>query len=175
MSYTLQKPETRYHLEMRRPEELRPAPPVPEELELKRLEYPDPELRRYLYQQVGEEWAWRDRAYWTDDEWTAHFYRSDVEIWVLWFHHEPAGYFELESTECGCVRITHFGLRESFMGRGIGGYLLTLALRRAWSIGAARVWLHTSSLDHPHALANYQARGLRLFKTEVVAPAATEH
>ena len=29
-----------------------------------------------------------------------------------------------------------------------------------------RVWLHTNTLDGPHALANYQARGLRPYKTE---------
>jgi hypothetical protein len=28
-----------------------------------------------------------------------------------------------------------------------------------------RVWLHTCSLDHPAALANYQARGFRIFDT----------
>jgi GNAT superfamily N-acetyltransferase len=168
MQQTLQKQETRYHLEMRRPEELRPAPPVSEELELKQLEFPDPELRRYLYQEVGENYGWRDRAYWTDEQWTEHFHRPDVEIWILWSHHEPTGFFELEKEECSCVRITHFGLRSQFAGRGIGGYLLTLALRRAWDIGATRVWLHTSSFDHPHALPNYQARGLRLFKTQIV-------
>jgi hypothetical protein len=29
-----------------------------------------------------------------------------------------------------------------------------------------RVWLHTSSLDHPRALPNYHRRGFRTFKTE---------
>ena len=33
-------------------------------------------------------------------------------------------------------------------------------------MGARRVWLHTCTLDHPNALANYQARGLRMFKQE---------
>jgi hypothetical protein len=63
MSTTHHKPETRYYLEMRRPEDLRPAPTVQESLELKRLETPDPGLRRWLYEEVGHEWGWRDRAY----------------------------------------------------------------------------------------------------------------
>ena len=33
-------------------------------------------------------------------------------------------------------------------------------------MGAQRVWVHTCSLDHPHALANYQARGFRIFRVE---------
>jgi GNAT superfamily N-acetyltransferase len=51
-----------------------------------------------------------------------------------------------------------------FIGRGLGGWLLTAAIERAWQMGAARVWVHTCSFDHPGALANYQARGMKLFK-----------
>jgi GNAT superfamily N-acetyltransferase len=55
------------------------------------------------------------------------------------------------------------------IGKGIGGGMLSLAVREAWKIkGTQRVWLHTCSEDHPHALANYQKRGFRLFKTEVI-------
>jgi hypothetical protein len=30
-----------------------------------------------------------------------------------------------------------------------------------------RVWLHTASADHAHALPNYQARGFRVVRSEV--------
>ncbi len=170
MLHALSRSETRYHLEMCRAEDLRPAPPVHEDVELKQLKESDPQLRRWLYEEVGGKWGWRDRAYWSDEEWTEHCLRPDIEIWILWSQQEPLGYFELEKEQGGSVRITHFGLRPQFTGRGIGGHLLTLAIRRAWRIGAARVWLHTSSFDHPHALANYRARGLHLFKTEVLQP-----
>ena len=30
-----------------------------------------------------------------------------------------------------------------------------------------RVWVHTCTLDHPAALANYQARGMKSYKTEM--------
>jgi len=52
--------------------------------------------------------------------------------------------------------------------------LLTEAIRAGWSLGeqgdgfpgTTRVWVHTCSLDgQPAALNNYQARGLKLFKT----------
>ncbi len=178
MLHTLQKPETRYYLEMHRPEDLRPAPVPQEDVELKRLEQPEPGLRRWLYEQVGGTWGWRDRAYWTDEEWVAHFLRPDIEVWILWLQQlntqeEPVGYFELEKEQHGSVRITHFGLRPQFTERGIGGYLLTRALQMAWAMGSTRVWLHTSSFDHPHALANYEARGLHRFKTEVLEEVST--
>jgi len=77
----------------------------------------------------------------------------------------PAGYFELEDQRDDVVEIVHFGLMPQFIGKGIGGALLTDAVNTAWARGAKKVWLHTCSVDHPSALGNYQARGFRLFKT----------
>jgi GNAT superfamily N-acetyltransferase len=54
-----------------------------------------------------------------------------------------------------------------FLGRGLGKHLLTQAVQTAWGLGAARVWLHTCTLDDPAALPNYLARGFRPFKTDV--------
>ncbi len=45
----------------------------------------------------------------------------------------------------------------------MGGHLLTLGVRAAWDRGAARVWVHTCSLDGAHALRNYEARGFRVY------------
>jgi GNAT superfamily N-acetyltransferase len=63
-----------------------------------------------------------------------------------------------------------FGLLPEFVGNGLGGCALTLAVQRAWALGPPvnRVWLHTSSQDHPRALPNYHRRGFRTFKTEQV-------
>jgi GNAT superfamily N-acetyltransferase len=74
------------------------------------------------------------------------------------------------------LEIAYFGLLPQFIGRGIGGTLLTSAIERAWEMGAARVWVHTCSLDGPSALGNYQARGFRYYKeeeTEVDLPEQT--
>ncbi len=64
------------------------------------------------------------------------------------------------------MEVASFGVLPQFIGRGLGGLLLTAALERAWEEGTRRVWLHTCSWDHPHALANYQARGLEVYKTK---------
>jgi len=70
------------------------------------------------------------------------------------------------------VEILYFGLAEAFFGQGFGGPLLTHALQSAWAWpGTTKVWVHTCSLDHPSALANYQARGLRIYREEVEADA----
>jgi GNAT superfamily N-acetyltransferase len=75
----------------------------------------------------------------------------------------------MEIQEGGNIEIVYFGLLPLMIGKGIGGGVLSLAIREAWKIkGAQRVWLHTCSEDHPHALGNYEKRGFRLFKTEVI-------
>jgi GNAT superfamily N-acetyltransferase len=59
-----------------------------------------------------------------------------------------------------------------FIGRGLGAALLTSAIEEAWSpesirgIEPERVWVHTCNRDHPQALANYQARGMIVYKIE---------
>ncbi len=37
------------------------------------------------------------------------------------------------------------------------------------AMGTRRVWVHTCTLDAPHALANYRARGMRVSKEHVEA------
>ncbi len=78
----------------------------------------------------------------------------------------PAGYFELEAHADASAEIVYFGLLPEFHGRGLGGFLLSEAVREAWATGAPRVWLHTCTLDSPAALPNYLARGFRPFKEE---------
>jgi GNAT superfamily N-acetyltransferase len=64
------------------------------------------------------------------------------------------------------VEIAYFGLLPAFVGRGLGGYLLTVATERAWELAPPRVWLHTSTLDHPAALPNYLKRGFVISRRE---------
>ena len=151
---------------MQSADELRPAREPQDDIEIKRQERPDSNLSRLLYGTVGEGWYWVDRLNWTDEEWLDYLRRPDIETWVMWSQDQPAGYFELEEENDGSVKVAYFGLMPSFFGRGLGGHLLTVAVQRAWAKGAKRVWLHTSSRDHPYALANYQARGFRVFQTE---------
>lgn len=158
---------TTYHLEMLSPDELRPATSGDSRLEITRAEIPCPELNRFLYSAVGGDWYWYDRLGWTYAQWLEYVDRPEFETWIGYRAGTPCGYFTLEVQAANSVEIRNFGLLPQFVGRGLGGHLLTAAIRRAWERGAARVWVHTCTLDHPRALANYQARGLRIFKEEV--------
>ena len=156
------------HLQMLSPAALRPAERVPADLLLLRASIPSPELARFLYTAVGGDWFWRERLSWTYRRWLDWLSRPEVETWVAYEAGTPAGYFELEAQPEGTVEITYFGLLPAFAGKGIGGYLLTQAVERAWRVkpGVRRVWVHTCSLDHPAALPNYLARGFTAFKEE---------
>ena len=127
----------------------------------------DPDLNRKLYQMVGASWNWTDRLKWSDNDWQRYVHRDALTSWVGRIGDQPAGYFELECQQGGDVEIAYFGLLPEFIGRGLGGPLLSAAIERAWNVpDTQRVWVHTCTEDHKHALDNYRKRGFEVFKTE---------
>lgn len=162
------------YLEQLRPDALRAAREPAESVDLVRVELPSPELSRFLYATVGGDWHWTDRLGWTREEWLSYLSKPFVETWVGSVRGAPAGYVELAGEAGGTVEIAYFGLLPGFLGRGLGGHLLTLGLRMAWSLASrwpgmepvSRVWVHTCTLDGPAALANYKARGMTVYRTE---------
>jgi GNAT superfamily N-acetyltransferase len=156
---------TVWYLDMKGPGQLRPAGPPRREATLTRAEIPCPELSRFLYQTVGADWHWTDRDPWTLDQWRA--WVEHAETWVAYVSGTPAGYFELERPAEGTVNLAYFGLLPWAIGQGIGGWLLTRAVERAWALGPEIVTVNTCSLDGPHALANYRARGFEVARMSV--------
>ena len=157
------------HLEMTDPAELVAARAPRAEVSLVRAGRPAPELSRYFYRAVGGDWYWLDRVDWTYDQWLAWVSAPGHELWYAVVDGVPAGYVELyrASGGPGSVEIAYFGLLPAYAGLGLGGWLLTRAIERAWAVeGTTRVWVHTSELDSEAALSNYQARGLRVCGTE---------
>lgn len=151
------------YLELTDPVMLRPARPVP--AQITRVDPPDGQLNRRLYADVGGPWRWTDNLG-RDDAWW-HDRARRCETWVAYVDGKPAGYAELGRPTTDGVEIQLFGLLPALHGRGLGGHLLTHVLRRGLEL-APRVWLHTCSLDGPHALANYEARGMRVYRRESV-------
>ena len=156
----------RTYLQMVDPSELLPSEPPSDTVVLERVEQCPPDLWRHLYMEVGRHYHWVDRLQWTDEEITRYLSDAALELWLLKEDGAPAGYFELRTHEDGGVEVAYFGLLPHAIGRGLGKYLLTRAVQRAWERGATRVWLHTSSLDHSSALPNYLARGFSVWKQE---------
>jgi GNAT superfamily N-acetyltransferase len=158
----------RTHLELTDPNGIRPAaaPRIDGELTIARQDPPDGATSRWFYVEVGRPHQWTDNLHRTAAEWQA--WAAQVETWVATVDGERAGYYELRPEPPGQVEIAYFGLLPRAQGQGLGGHLLTHALRRAFAL-APRARVHTCTLDGPHALANYEARGLRRFRTETFA------
>jgi GNAT superfamily N-acetyltransferase len=155
---------TTWSLEMTDPADLQAAAAPPGALEFRRAVRPSPELGRFLYTAAGGNWFWTMRLGWTYDQWLERMGNPRVETWVLYEEGTPAAYFELDGSLEPDVEIAYLGVLPAFIGRRFGAWLLTTAIERGFAMGASRVWVHTCTLDSPNALANYQARGMRVFK-----------
>lgn len=128
---------------------------------------PLPEFYRFLYGTVGHDYEWVDRLGWTDEQLRAYLGNPAITVLVLYVGGTPAGYAELDvAAKAGGTELVYFGLFPAFHGRGLGKHFLSVAVQRAFDDGAARVWVNTNTLDGPHALANYKARGFVPYKTE---------
>ena len=155
-------------LEMTDREQLRPGREPDVLASFVRAERPAPELSRFFYRAVGGDWYWLDRIGWTYEQWVEWVAAPGHELWTCWVDGAPAGYVELDRQDGGSVEVAYFGLLADFAGLGLGGWLLTRAVERAWAVeGTRRVWVHTCELDSPAALANYRARGFVTVGTHV--------
>ncbi|OHV47899.1 acetyltransferase [Pseudofrankia sp. BMG5.36] len=131
----------------------------------------DETLVRTTIVRVGAPYRWPS-ATWSDIAWADWFADPRRQSFLLRADGDVAGILETTVHPPWEVEIVSFGLVPEYVGTGIGGHALTLAVRLAWNLdhptlnGAQRVWLHTSTLDHPNALANYRARGFRPYRTQ---------
>ena len=124
-----------------------------------------PDVNRFLYSWIGRQWEWTDKLVWTERQWAEYACDANLRTWIACVGGSIAGYFELHR-QVADVEIRYFGITPEFIGKGYGKYLLCEAIRQGWVWQAERVWVHTCTKDHPAALPNYQARGMRIYKTQ---------
>lgn len=156
------------YLEIRSPHQLRPKRCADGRLLVREKIARDWRFNRDLYLAVGQMWSWNDKRLWSDEQWKEYGLSSELRTFAAHYDGSLAGYYELRRDEEGGVEIAYFGLLPEFVGRGLGGALLTSAIEDAWrtTSSVSRVWVHTCTLDHPSALGNYQARGMVIYKQE---------
>ena len=129
----------------------------------------DFQINKFFYKQIGKDHRWVDRLSWNEKNWIDYVENSTVKTYVLNDKEDPIGYFEqifhVEKKSC---EIAYFGILKEHYGKKYGGFLLTEAIKNSFINGIEKVWVHTCSLDHKYALKNYQARGMKIFKSETV-------
>ena len=140
-----------------------------EDYSLNLLEPIDFQLNKFFYKNIGKKHKWIDRLIWTENQWIDYISSENVKTYVFKYKNDLAGFFELIfHTEKKEVEIAYFGLLEEFQNKNLGSYLLSQAIKKSFEENINRVWVHTCSLDHKYALNNYIARGMKIFKTEII-------
>ena len=133
------------------------------------IEPTDFQLNKFFYKNIGKKHKWIDRLIWTEQQWIKYVSNKNVKTFVLKNKKDLVGFFELiihfEKKE---VEIAYFGILEEYQNKKLGSYLLSDAIKKSFQENVDRVWLHTCSLDHKNALYNYLARGMKIFKSEIV-------
>ncbi len=127
------------------------------------------QLNKFFYKNIGKKHKWIDRLIWNEQKWIDYVSSEKVKTYVLKNKDDLVGFFELifhyEKKE---VEIAYFGIIEEYQNKKLGSFLLSEAIKKSFDQKVNRVWLHTCSLDHKNALKNYIARGMRIFKSEIV-------
>lgn len=153
-------------LEMRRRPPLRPMPAS--RLRLVRWAQPTPERYRALFARVGAPWLWFSRLVMADDALVAILGDPRIAVHaVIDAAGIEVGMLELNFRHEGACEIAYLGLVPELAGHGHGRWLMAETLARAWAKGIDRVWLHTCTLDHPHALGFYRAQGFTAIKRTI--------
>ena len=136
---------------------------------IKMVEPSDFQLNKFFYKNVGKDHHWVDRLVWTDKQWIDYVSDRNIKTYILKNNDDLAGYFELIFHESlNEVEIAYLGLLKEYHNQKIGSFLLSSAIKKAFSEKPKRVWVHTCSLDHKNALNNYLSRGMKIFKKEKV-------
>ena len=127
------------------------------------------QLNKFFYKNVGKKHRWVDRLIWSEQQWIDYVSSSKVKTYIFKNKSDLVGFFELifhlENKE---VEIAYFGILEEHQNKKLGSFLLSEAIKKSFNENINRVWLHTCSLDHKNALKNYLARGMKIFKSEIV-------
>ena len=159
----------RNYLEINSLQDLKEGTKPSEDYSLSLIDPINFQLNKFFYKNIGKKHKWVDRLVWNEQKWIDYVTSKKVKTYVLRNKNDLVGFFELifhfEKKE---VEIAYFGILEEYQNKKLGSFLLSEAIKKSFNENINRVWLHTCSLDHKNALNNYIARGMKVFKSEIV-------
>ena len=159
----------RSYLEINSLKDLQESEKPSDDYIVKLIEPTDFQLNKFFYKNIGKNHKWIDRLIWSEEQWIKYVSSKNVKTFVLKNNKDLVGFFELIiHSEKKEVEIAYFGILEEYQNKKLGSFLLSDAIKKSFQENVARVWLHTCSLDHKNALNNYLARGMKIFKSEIV-------
>ena len=127
------------------------------------------EINKFFYKQIGKDHFWRDRLVWTDKQWLKYSSNPLLDTWILKNNkNDLIGYYEIEKHENKEFELINMGILIDHRSKGFGSLLLNHVVKNSYDNKAKRVWVHTCSLDHKYALANYLSKGFKVSKKEQI-------
>ena len=159
----------RYYLEINSLKSLNQTDSPNQDLNLEKVNPPNIELNKFFYKNIGKNHRWVDRLDWDNLKWISYLENKNVNTYILKLNNDLVGYFEtIQDLSTKSIEIGYFGILDDYIGNKFGSYLLSEAIKICFQLKPKKVWVHTCSLDHKHALSNYLNRGLKIFKKETI-------
>ena len=159
----------RFYLEIKSLKSLNEVICPSEELIVEKVSPPNIEINKFFYKNIGKKHRWVDRLIWDNLKWVSYIENKNVYTYILKLKDDLVGYFEIINDENSkSTEIAYFGILENFIGKKIGGYFLSEAIKICFNNYSNRVWVHTCTLDHKNALKNYLKRGMKIFREETI-------
>ena len=160
---------TRNYLEINSIKDLKEGHKPPDDFSIVLIDPINFQLNKFFYKKIGNKHRWVDRLIWNDKQWIDYVSSKKVKTYVLKEKNDLVGFFELichfEKKE---IEIAYLGILEEYQNKKLGSFLLSEAIKKSFNQKIDRIWLHTCTLDHKNALKNYMARGMKIFKSEIV-------
>jgi len=126
-----------------------------------------------LYRRIGAPLGWDQRLLMPAAALTGLLAGESLRLYVLRdAPGEAIGLCEFDRGGFPQIELKNFGLVPEVQGRGLGPWLLAIALQAEWRSNPDRIWLHTDTWDHPAAVGVYERAGFRVFdvRYEPAAP-----
>ena len=159
----------RFFLEIKKKQFLDKRPLLPNKIKVYLDKEKDININKFFYRQIGKDHYWRDRLLWSDKEWHKYVDNINLETGVMKLQEELIGFYEQEFHKSkNEIELIQMGVLKEHQGKKLGSFLLEHIIHTAFSKNVERVWVHTCSLDHKHALDNYLSKGFKTFKEETI-------
>ena len=159
----------RFFLELKKGKGVKKSIIFPENVKIHIDTKKDININKFFYRQVGKDHFWRDRLLWSDNEWRKYINNKNLETGIMKINDNFIGFYEQEfHKQKNEIELIQMGILKEHQGKKLGSFLLNHIIQKAFNRGVERLWVHTCSLDHQHALSNYLSKGLSIFKEEEV-------
>jgi len=159
----------RFFLELKKNKTQKQSIIVPKNVKIFLDTKKDINLNKFFYRHIGKDHFWRDRLLWSDNEWAKYIKNENLETGIMKINDNLVGFYEQEThIEKNEIELIQMGVLKEYQGKKLGSYLLKHIIQDAFRRDVERIWVHTCSLDHKHALDNYLSRGLKIFRKEEI-------